>query len=208
MVIKLENINKNVLGKDKIIKEILKDLSFEFDNGLYVIKGDNGVGKTTLLYILALLDTKFSGTYFFNEDNTHFFNRKYEEKAREKISLLFSKGNLLNHLTVKETRTKFLGKKKDVIDLGLNLPDDQLVLTLSGGEEILLALAIDLSLNKELFLLDEVTAMLDEEHFKKVMEVLSSISEKATVILVSHDPRSFNYGKLLELKDGKLFESR
>lgn len=79
MVIKLENINKNVLGKNKVIKEILNDLSFEFDNGLYVIKGDNGVGKTTLLYILALLDTKFSGTYFFNGDDTHFLNRRYEK---------------------------------------------------------------------------------------------------------------------------------
>lgn len=49
--------------------------------------------------------------------------------------------------------------------------------------------------------------MLDEEHFKKVMKILTSISEKATVVLVSHDSRSFYYGKLLELKDGKLFES-
>lgn len=207
MEIKLTDINKDVLDKKtKARKSILKDLSFTFSDGLYVIKGDNGAGKTTLLYILGLLDEDFSGIYYFNDDDVKLFSNKNKKITKSKISILFSKGNLFNFLTVDETRRHFLKRKNDFNDLNLSLPGDQLVGTLSGGEEILLALEIDLSLHKELFLLDEVTAMLDDDHFKKVMEVLTVISKNATVILVSHDPRSFDYGKLLELKYGKLFE--
>lgn len=207
MELKLTDINKDVLDKKtKARKSILKDLSFTFSDGLYVIKGDNGAGKTTLLYILGLLDEDFSGIYYFNDDDVKLFSNKNKKITKSKISILFSKGNLFNFLTVNETRSHFLKRKNDFNDLNLSLPGDQLVGTLSGGEEILLALEIDLSLHKELFLLDEVTAMLDDDHFKKVMEVLTVISKNATVILVSHDPRSFDYGKLLELKYGKLFE--
>lgn len=208
MEIKLKNITKEVVNKsDKTTKTILKDFSYDFRNGLYVIKGDNGVGKTTLLYILSLLDRKYYGDYILNDVCVNSLEIKEIEKLKEKISLLFSKNNLLNFLTVEQTIKYFLGNSLKIVDLGLNLPLDQKVSTLSGGEEILLTLEIDLSLNKEVFLLDEVTAMLDEEHFKKVMEVLTSISEKAIVILVSHDPRSFKYGKLLELKDGQLINA-
>ena len=206
MKITLKKINKSVFRKlDKIELRILNDLDFSFENGLFIIKGDNGAGKTTLLYILSLLDFSFQGTYLIDDLDIKTLQKDEIDEFKSKISLLFSKNNLLNFLTVEQTIKYFLGNHKKV-DLNLKLPKKQLVCTLSGGEEILLALEIDLSLNKELFLLDEVTAMLDEEHFEKVMSVLTSISKNSIIILVSHDPRCFKYGKLLELKNGKLEE--
>lgn len=203
---KIRKYFKTISNKADNNKKILTELSYVFSNGLYVIKGDNGAGKTTLLYILGLLDEAYSGFYYLNNKDIKTLNKKSKQHVKDKISILFSKGNLLNYLSVKETRQLFCANKTNYFDLNLSLPEDQLVLTLSGGEEVLLALEIDLSLEKEIFLLDEVTAMLDDDHFNKVMETLTLISKRAIVILVSHDPRSYKYGKLLELGEGKLTE--
>lgn len=200
MSIKILNLTKTI--DDRLL---LNDISYEFlDNNFYVIKGDNGVGKTTLLYILALLDDSFKGEIILEGMNIN--SLKYKEinlLRRKYISLLFSKGNLISYLTVKENRNLFLDNNEPLV-LNKNIDDTQNSTTLSGGEEILVALERELSLNKKIILLDEVTASLDDLNLKNLMDILTNLSETHLIILVSHDPRTYTYGTLLEMKNGKL----
>lgn len=200
MSIKILNLTKTI--DDRLL---LNDISYDFlDNNFYVIKGDNGVGKTTLLYILALLDNSYSGKIFINGNDIKELKVKDIKALRRKyISLLFSKGNLISYLTVKENRNLFLNKNESLL-LNKNIDDTQNSSTLSGGEEILVALERELSLNKKIILLDEVTASLDDLNLKNLMDILTNLSETHLIILVSHDPRTYTYGTLLEMKNGKL----
>ena len=76
--------------------------------------------------------------------------------------------------------------------------------TLSGGEEILLALNIEINKKKKIYILDEVTSMLDNDHFNKLMEIINNLSKEVLIIMISHDKRTNKYGKQLKLNKGKL----
>lgn len=201
-MIKIVNLNKKY--DDKVI---LKDINFTFnDFGLYIITGDNGCGKTTLLYIIGLLDDNYEGDYFFNKQNINDFSAKQREKIkRENFSLLFSKGNLIPFLNVEDNiffgikRPKYYEVKYVNVDLKRKAS------LLSGGEEVLVALQREKMLNKKVLLLDEVTAALDDDNLRKTMEILIEQSKEKLIILVSHDVRTYGYGTLLRLENGKLF---
>lgn len=57
---------------------------------------------------------------------------------------------------------------------------------------------------KKIYILDEVTAMLDNDHFNKLMEIINNLSKEVLIIMISHDKRTNKYGKQLKLNKGKL----
>ena len=184
-MIELENINKNY-GKNKILNNLNLSLP---DNGLFVISGKNGVGKTTLLYIIGLLDFDFGGDLYIDNINVKKTDINYLREYRNKnISYIFSKGNLIPYLNVKDNLEIGIENKDDIIKF-IDLPDNQDVRTLSGGEELLLSLSHEVSLKKKIYLLDEVTSALDDDNLKKLMEILKQLSEKCLIVLVAHDER-------------------
>lgn len=184
-MIELKNVSKN-FGKNII----LNNLNIKFpQNGLFVIYGSNGIGKTTLMYILGLLDFDFDGEIIIDNINVKHTNKSILRKYRNKnISYIFSKGNLISYLNVKENLYLGIKEKEDIVNF-ISLPDRQDVKTLSGGEELLLSLSHEIALNKKIYLLDEVTAALDDENLNKVILVLKKLSEKSLVIVVAHDDR-------------------
>ena len=180
---------------------VLDNLNYKFsDTGLYVINGDNGSGKTTLSYIIGLLDNKYEGKFYFNHVDVSKLSKKEYNQAREKfISYIFSKNNLISYLNVKEN-LDLSNSENNFIDLDMK----QDVNTLSGGEEILLALNIEINKKKKIYILDEVTSMLDNDHFNKLMEIIDNLSKEVLIIMISHDNRTDKYGKQLKLNKGKL----
>lgn len=180
---------------------VLDNLNYKFsETGLYVINGDNGSGKTTLSYIIGLLDNKYEGIFYFNNVDVYKLSKKEYNQAREKfISYIFSKNNLIPYLNVKEN-LDLSNSENNFIDLDMK----QDVNTLSGGEEILLALNIEINKKKKIYILDEVTSMLDNDHFNKLMEIINNLSKEVLIIMISHDNRTDKYGKQLKLDKGKL----
>lgn len=195
-MIELKNITKRF--NDNIV---LDNLNYKFsETGLYVINGDNGSGKTTLSYIIGLLDNKYEGKFYFNHVDVSKLSKKEYNQAREKfISYIFSKNNLIPYLNVKEN-LDLSNSENNFIDLDMK----QDVNTLSGGEEILLALNIEINKKKKIYILDEVTSMLDNDHFNKLMEIINNLSKEVLIIMISHDKRTDKYGKQLKLNKGKL----
>lgn len=195
-MIELKNITKRFNNNI-----VLDNLNYKFsETGLYVINGDNGSGKTTLSYIIGLLDNKYEGKFYFNNVDVSKLSKKEYNQAREKfISYIFSKNNLIPYLNVKEN-LDLSNCENNFIDLEMK----QDVNTLSGGEEILLALNIEINKKKKIYILDEVTAMLDNNHFNKLMEIINNLSKEVLIIMISHDKRTNKYGKQLKLNKGKL----
>ncbi len=195
-MIELKNITKRFNNNI-----VLDNLNYKFsETGLYIINGDNGSGKTTLSYIIGLLDNKYEGKFYFNNVDVSKLSKKEYNQAREKfISYIFSKNNLIPYLNVKEN-LDLSNSENNFIDLEMK----QDVNTLSGGEEILLALNIEINKKKKIYILDEVTAMLDNDHFNKLMEIINNLSKEVLIIMISHDKRTNKYGKQLKLNKGKL----
>lgn len=195
-MIELKNITKRFNNNI-----VLDNLNYKFlETGLYVINGDNGSGKTTLSYIIGLLDNKYEGKFYFNNVDVSKLSKKEYNQAREKfISYIFSKNNLIPYLNVKEN-LDLSNSENNFIDLEMK----QDVNTLSGGEEILLALNIEINKKKKIYILDEVTSMLDNDHFNKLMKIINNLSREVLIIMISHDKRTDKYGKQLKLNKGKL----
>lgn len=195
-MIELKNITKRFNNNI-----VLDNLNYKFlETGLYIINGDNGSGKTTLSYIIGLLDNKYEGKFYFNNVDVSKLSKKENNQAREKfISYIFSKNNLIPYLNVKEN-LDLSNSENNFIDLEMK----QDVNTLSGGEEILLALNIEINKKKKIYILDEVTSMLDNDHFNKLMEIINNLSKEVLIIMISHDKRTNKYGKQLKLNKGKL----
>lgn len=195
-MIELKNITKRFNNNI-----VLDNLNYKFlETGLYIINGDNGSGKTTLSYIIGLLDNKYEGKFYFNNVDVSKLSKKENNQAREKfISYIFSKNNLIPYLNVKEN-LDLSNSENNFIDLEMK----QDVNTLSGGEEILLSLNIEINKKKKIYILDEVTSMLDNDHFNKLMEIINNLSKEVLIIMISHDKRTNKYGKQLKLNKGKL----
>ena len=194
-MIELKNVCKSFEKK-----VVLSNINLKFpSSGLFIIMGKNGVGKTTLLYILGLLDLDFKGDMIIeNLKVKQEALGKIREYRNKNISYIFSKGNLIPYLNVIDNLKVGIKKEDDIIKF-IDLPNEQDVRTLSGGEELLLSLSHEVSLNKKIYLLDEVTAALDDDNLKRVIEVLNKISKTSLVIMVAHDERIKNIGQKVRI---------
>ncbi len=175
---------------------VFSDLTLRFpDVGLYFLTGDNGCGKTTLLYILAMLDRDYTGDYLLDGEKVNgLTSERLDELRRKNISLLLPKGNLIDFLTVRENVYLDCKAPKNFLE-----PEDRSVLGLSGGEEILYALSNELGKNKKILLLDEVTSSLSDKNADKVMQILTDYSSSHLVIMASHDERAMHKGSIIRL---------
>lgn len=195
-IISIKNVYKSFGSK-----EILKDISFSVDKGeVIVVLGPSGCGKSTLLRCINGLEKINSGDIIFNNQNIS--NSKVAlKKAREKIGIVFQNYELFPHMTIIENI--LLGplkvqkrEKSEVMELadsllkkvGLLDKKDSYPRQLSGGQKQRIAIVRSLCMNPELMLFDEVTAALDPEMVKEVLEVIFSLKAQGmTMIIVTHE---------------------
>ena len=169
-------------------KKILDSLSFHFEMGKkYALMGESGIGKTTILGIIAGLVKQNSGTVKLNSD---------------KISYVFQEDRLFPWLTVIENVTlvsplkKEDAKKKAFLILeGLGVSDaaDMYPGELSGGMKQRVSIARALMYEHDILLLDEPFRALDEVTAKTVAEYVFTESKDRTVIFVTHDKNDTVY---------------
>jgi len=187
---------------------VFKDLSFNIDNGEFVVfSGKSGCGKTTMLNLIGGIDTPDSGEILVDgADITKQKNRI--EYFRNKVSFLFQNFALIDNKTVEENLN--MVKKNTRTDttieqalesVGLKDKIKAKVYTLSGGEQQRVALARIMIKKCDLILADEPTGSLDKENSVGVIEILKKLnSEGKTVILVTHDEELKKTGsRIIEL---------
>lgn len=182
---------------------ILDNIDLDITKGDFVaIVGPSGSGKSSLLYILGLLDYPDSGEFYILGDRLDYRNRaKIDELRNKYIGFVFQFHYLIPELNVLENVMLPLvcagknldeaeARAKDLLEeLGLGDKVGRRVYELSGGEMQRVAIARALANQPEILLCDEPTGNLDFDNTQKVVKLLKSINLKynTTIILVTHD---------------------
>ena len=180
-------------------RTILNNRIIEIKEGSFnIITGPSGVGKSSLLNIIGLLDNAFVGEYeFFGKkvdikDNniTTYIRRKYFGFIFQD-SLINVKQNVTRNILCSVDSQNIITARERINDIlvsvGLSNINNN-VSFLSGGEKQRLALARALIKNPSILLADEHTASLDIKNKKLVMNILSEYNKLGgTVVMVTHD---------------------
>ena len=173
--------------------------------GLFLLEGENGVGKSTLLNIIDYNDTDFTGKLIFNNQE---INKKNASKYRKfNVFTLYQDTILFEDLTIRQNLIKISPKKisdddiKNILEqVNLHNDLDQVVNSLSMGEKKRLMISFSFLFKPDILLCDEITNNLDEENTKDVLEAIKAISKTCLVVFVSH----YIPEKLKEIFDDKI----
>jgi len=192
-MLELKNISKK-FGK----KEILSNFSLTIpEKQILAIVGPSGGGKTTLLRMLAGLETIDSGEIFYNGESLPLD----ELEKRHLLGFVFQDFQLFPHLTVLENlvlspiKTMNMEKndaEKKAIELleklGLEKQINNYPTSLSGGQKQRVALARAMMINPKIIGYDEPTSALDPELRLEVEKLILKNRELGiTQIVVTHD---------------------
>ncbi len=164
------------------------------------VTGPSGCGKSTLLNLLGLLDVADSGQYILDGvDVSGFSERRRSTIRKGKIGFVFQEFHLIEDLTIFQNVELPLiyggvraGKRKQRIDqvlelIGIAHRRNHWPRQLSGGQQQRAAVARAVVTAPELILADEPTGNLDSENGQAVMDILRTLNQNGTtIVMVTH----------------------
>ena len=179
----------------------LRDVSLSVNKSeVVVILGPSGCGKSTLLRCINGLEEIQSGEIKLQETVINKDNTKWH-LIRQRIGMVFQSYELFDHMTVMQNL--LLGPlkvqkmdKKEVTEqaekllerVGLLDKKNSYPRELSGGQKQRIAIIRSLCMNPEIMLFDEVTAALDPEMVREVLDVMLELAKEGmTMIIVTHE---------------------
>lgn len=180
---------------------VLKDINLQVKRGeVIVVIGPSGCGKSTFLRCINALEPIQGGTITV-DGRTIDGSSKDIASLRQKIGMVFQSYDLFPHMTVLDNITlapiKAQGKKKEEAQdeardllkrVGLAEKEDSFPRQLSGGQKQRVAIARALAMHPDVLLLDEVTAALDPEMVREVLDVILGLArEDKTMLIVTHE---------------------
>ncbi|KAA6449029.1 MULTISPECIES: amino acid ABC transporter ATP-binding protein [Bacillus] len=219
-MIQVKNIRKAF--KDLVV---LDGIDLEVKRGEVVaIIGPSGSGKSTLLRCLNLLERPDQGLIEIGEAklNAEKYTRKEAHQLRQQTAMVFQNYNLFKNKTALQNITEALivSQKKsreeanrigmDILkQVGLEHKANSYPITMSGGQQQRIGIARALAVNPHAILLDEPTSALDPELVAGVLQVIQSIAEKqTTMIIVTHEMAFAREvaDKVIFMADGHIIE--
>lgn len=181
--------------------KVLKNINISVKKGeVVVIIGPSGCGKSTLLRCLNGLEEIQEGEVLLDDQVVN-PNKKNLSKNREKIEMVFQSYDLFPHLTILQNVTLAPIKvkkrnrrevEKEALELlervGLRSKKDDYPRQLSGGQKQRVAIVRALIMHPEVLLLDEITAALDPEMVREVLDVVLDLAKEGrTMVIVTHE---------------------
>ena len=181
--------------------KVLKNINISVKKGeVVVIIGPSGCGKSTLLRCLNGLEEIQEGEVLLDDQVVN-PNKKNLSKNREKIGMVFQSYDLFPHLTILQNVTLAPIKvkkrnrrevEKEALELlervGLRSKKDDYPRQLSGGQKQRVAIVRALIMHPEVLLLDEITAALDPEMVREVLDVVLDLAKEGrTMVIVTHE---------------------
>lgn len=195
-LLEIRNIKKDFMEAG----EILKGVSLDVERGeTVVILGPSGCGKSTLLRCINGLEQIQEGEILL--DGEVISNRKKDmHLIRQKIGMVFQSYDLFPNMTVlknillgpikaqKRDKTEVAQQAEQLLSrVGLLDKKNFYPRQLSGGQKQRVAIVRALCMNPEILLFDEVTAALDPEMVREVLDVMMDLAkEKRTMLIVTH----------------------
>src|SRR5213592_2514950 len=218
-MIQLSNIQKHFQqGPTKAF--VLQGINAEVKEGEFLtIMGPSGAGKSTLLSILGMLDSAWTGEFFFLGQAVHKLNpRQRVELNKKYIGFVFQSFHLLDDLTVYENLDVPLSyrdlKKAELEKMVLETLDRFQITNkkslypsqLSGGQQQLVAVARAVIANPKLILADEPTGNLHSSQGQEIMELFKKLNGNGTTIIqVTHSETNAACGnRIIQLRDGRV----
>ena len=211
-MLELRNISKRFGDK-----QILSDFNLTIHEGnILAIVGPSGGGKTTLLRMLAGLETIDSGEVFYNGEPLALD----ELTKRQLLGFVFQDFQLFPHLSVLENLTispvKMNGvpqeeanaKARALLErLGLAGHEDAFPFSLSGGQKQRLSIARAVLKNPPIMILDEATSALDTESEKLVQNALEKMMMNRTSLVIAHRLSTIQKADIIVVMEkGKIIE--
>ncbi|MFD2035046.1 ABC transporter ATP-binding protein [Belliella marina] len=202
---------------------ILKGVDLEINQGDFItLMGPSGVGKSTLLNIIGLLDDDYEGQYFFDGQAVHSMKEKNKSALhKSEFGYVFQAYHLIDELTVYENiETPLLYRKvssterksiiADLLDrFQMVAKKDLFPEQLSGGQQQLVGIARAIAGKPQVLLADEPTGNLHSSQAKEIMEVFRELNQAGTTIIqATHARENASYGnRLIEMLDGKISQN-
>ncbi|MCA3634326.1 MAG: ABC transporter ATP-binding protein [Methylobacterium sp.] len=208
--------------RGEIDTTLVRDIDLVINPGEFVaITGPSGSGKSSLMYLLGLLDTPTSGDVLILGQST----AKMDEDARAKLRLemlgfvfqfhfLLAEFSALDNVTLPMRALGKLGDKEmrarglDLLTrLGLKEHSHKRPDQLSGGQRQRVAIARALANDPQVILADEPTGNLDTASTEQVFGIIQTLVGEAgrSVIIVTHDPHlARRASRRLHVVDGRL----
>ena len=195
---------------------LFKNFNLKIKEGeLVALVGPSGSGKSSLLYLLALLDKPTNGKIILNNiDTNKLTNIKKDEIRRKNISIIFQDNNLLTDFTaienvkmpliIKSESKEIIKKKAEKIlkEMKIHNRSNHFPNQLSGGEQQRVAIARALISETNIILADEPTGNLDYRTTKEIFSLFLKLKKlKKTIIFATHNR------ELANRADYKLFIS-
>lgn len=223
-ILELKNLHK-FYGEN----EVLKGINLEVEKSeVAVILGPSGCGKSTLLRCINGLENIASGEIIIDGER---IDKNYTNwtKIRQKVGMVFQSYELFDHLSVEQNillaPMKVEKRKKgEVLEeakmwlekVGLLHKLKSYPRELSGGQKQRIAIVRSLCMNPDIMLFDEVTAALDPEIVREVLDVMLNLArEGLTMLIVTHEMAFaravadkvvfMDEGKIVELSKPDLF---
>ncbi|MBS5783524.1 MAG: amino acid ABC transporter ATP-binding protein [Clostridium sp.] len=189
------------LKKDYGSADVLRDVSLTVSRGeVVVVIGPSGCGKSTLLRCINGLEPIQSGEILLGGQVLTDGTAKWSQ-VRQKIGMVFQSYELFPHMTVMENvllgPLKVQGRKREEAEkmaetllerVGLLEKKSSFPRQLSGGQKQRVAIVRALMMQPEIMLFDEVTAALDPEMVREVLDVMLELAKGGmTMVIVTHE---------------------
>ena len=207
-ILEIKNVSYSYSSSNE---EVLSLVNRGFEQGkFYAIIGKSGTGKSTLLSLLAGLDSPDTGQILFKGNDIE--KDGYSNHRKNNISLVFQNYNLIDYLTPLENiRLVNKNASEDILlELGLDKSQTKRnVMKLSGGQQQRVAIARALVSEAPIILADEPTGNLDDVTAGEIIDILKQLAMERNkcVIVVTHSKEVAKAADIvLELKDRKLQE--
>ncbi len=206
-------------GKESEVRA-LDGVSLQIDRGEFVsIIGQSGSGKSTLMNILGCLDIPTYGDYHLDgTDITELSDRQLAHIRNKQIGFIFQGYNLIPALSARENvelpliyqgigldkrheRSEAALERVSMFERANHRPSE-----MSGGQQQRVAIARAIATHPNIIMADEPTGALDSKTGRHVLEILHSLHDDGTtIILITHDNGiAATAERIVRLADGKI----
>ncbi|AOY85738.1 amino acid ABC transporter ATP-binding protein [Limosilactobacillus fermentum] len=203
--------------------QALHDINFDLKKGeVLALLGPSGSGKSTLIRCLNGLEEYRDGEIIFNGAKVEPSEKNWQ-RLRQKIGMVFQSYDLFPNMTVLENillgPTKVQKRDRATVEqealalldrVGLKEHANSYPRQLSGGQKQRVAIVRALALQPEVMLFDEVTASLDPEMVRGILDIIKELANDGamTMLIVTHE---MNFAaqiadRVLFLEDGRILE--